>query len=287
MTTVTRLEATETRSTSTTRDITTNPPSNPLPIYTGYVIRRHLRTAIFWAVAFALYTALILLTFPSLRDSGALSMDAYPEAMIEAFNIQDMTEVSNYLESQVTSFAPLVIAFFAIMTFAGAIAGAEERGSLDITLGTPLPRRDIVLANWIAVAVLLLGILAVTALVTWLTAIAIDVDLGLRRSLEGFLNAFPITMAFGSLALALSAWLRSRGAVIGISFAVLFLMYLVNIIGLIADRYDDLRWASAFRYYGSAIMDGINWGHVGILMAVSGVLLAAAIALFDRRDVYT
>jgi ABC-2 type transport system permease protein len=287
MTTVTRLEATEAQSTSTTRHITTNPPSNPLPIYTGYVIRRHLRTAIFWAVAFALYTALILATFPSLRDSGALSMDAYPEAMIEAFNIQDMTEVSNYLESQVTSFAPLVIAFFAIMTFAGAIAGAEERGSLDITLGTPLPRRDIVLANWIAVAVLLLGILTVTALVTWLTAIAIDVDLGLQRSLEGFLNAFPITMAFGSLALALSARLRSRGAVIGISFAVLFLMYLVNIIGQIADGYDDLRWGSAFRYYGSAIMDGINWGHVAILMGASGALLAVAIWLFDRRDVYT
>lgn len=275
------------RAQATPRRVTTNPPSNPLPIYTGYVMRRHLRTATFWAVAFALYTALILATFPSLRDSGALSMDAYPEAMIEAFNIQDMTEVTNYLESQVTSFAPLVIAFFAIMTFAGAIAGAEERGALDIMLGAPLPRRDIVLANWIAVAVLLLGILAVTALVTWMTALLIDVDLGLRRSLEGFLNVFPITMAFGSLALALSARLRSRGAVIGISFAVVFLMYLINIVGQIADEADSLRWASAFRYYGSAIMDGINWGHVAVLMAVSVALLLAAIALFERRDVYT
>lgn len=273
--------------TTTARRVTTNPPSNPLPIYAGYAIRKHLRTAIFWAVAFSLYSAMLMATYPSLRDSGALSMDAYPEAMIEAFNIQDMSEVTNYLESQVTSIAPLVIAFFAIMTFAGAIAGAEERGSLDITLGTPLPRRDIVLANWIAVVVLLLGILTTTALVTWLVAVVIDVDLGLRRTLEGFLNVFPITMAFGSLALALSARLRSRGAVIGISFAVLFLMYLINIVGQIADELGDLRWVSAFRYYGSAIMDGINWGHVAILLGVSGLLLLAAIVLFERRDVYT
>ncbi len=270
-----------------TRRITTNPPENPLPIYTSHVLRSSLRTAIFWAIGFTLYTVLILATFPSLRDSGALSMDTYPEAILEAFNIQDMTVVTNYLESQVTSFAPLVLAFFPIMAFAGAIAGAEERGALDITLGPPLPRRQLVLAHWIAISALLFGILLVTALATWAASLLIDVDLSLARSLEGFLNIFPITIAFGSLALALSARLRSRGAVIGISFAVVFLMYLIDVVGKISTDLADLRWASAFRYYGSALMDGIDWGNVAILLAVSVILLGAAIALFERRDIYT
>ncbi len=270
-----------------TRRITTNPPENPLPIYTSHVLRSSLRTAIFWAIGFTLYTVLILATFPSLRDSGALSMDTYPEAILEAFNIQDMTVVTNYLESQVTSFAPLVLAFFPIMAFAGAIAGAEERGALDITLGPPLPRRHLVLAHWIAISALLFGILLVTALATWAASLLIDVDLSLARSLEGFLNIFPITIAFGSLALALSARLRSRGAVIGISFAVVFLMYLIDVVGKISTDLADLRWVSAFRYYGSALMDGIDWGNVAILLAVSVILLGAAIALFERRDIYT
>lgn len=270
-----------------TRRITTNPPENPLPIYTSHVLRSSLRTAIFWAIGFTLYTVLILATFPSLRDSGALSMDTYPEAILEAFNIQDMTVVTNYLESQVTSFAPLVLAFFPIMAFAGAIAGAEERGALDITLGPPLPRRQLVLAHWIAISALLFGILLVTALATWAASLLIDVDLSLARSLEGFLNIFPITIAFGSLALALSARLRSRGAVIGISFAVVFLMYLIDVVGKISTDLADLRWVSAFRYYGSALMDGIDWGNVAILLAVSVILLGAAIALFERRDIYT
>lgn len=270
-----------------TRRITTNPPENPLPIYTSHVLRSSLRTAIFWAIGFTLYTVLILATFPSLRDSGALSMDTYPEAILEAFNIQDMTVVTNYLESQVTSFAPLVLAFFPIMAFAGAIAGAEERGALDITLGPPLPRRQLVLAHWIAISALLFGILLVTALATWASSLLIDVDLSLARSLEGFLNIFPITIAFGSLALALSARLRSRGAVIGISFAVVFLMYLIDVVGKISTDLADLRWVSAFRYYGSALMDGIDWGNVAILLAVSVILLGAAIALFERRDIYT
>lgn len=272
---------------TTSRRITTNPPANPLPIYTGHVLRTNLRTAIFWAIAFGLYTALILATFPSFRDTGALSMENYPEAVLEAFNIQDMTQVTNYLESQITSYAPLVLAFFPIMVFAGAIAGAEERGALDITVGTPLPRRDLVLANWIAVAVLLVGILLTSTLVTWLTAVLIDVDLGLGTTLEAFMNIVPITIAFGSLALALSARLRSRGAVIGISFAVVFLMYLMDIVGKISADLSSLRWLSAFRFYGSSFMDGLQWGNVAILLAVSVVLLVAAIALFERRDIYT
>ena len=275
------------QATAGTRRISANPPSSALGIYTGHLVQKYSRTALFWALAFGLYTVLILATFPSFRDSGALSTENYPEAILEAFNIQDMNLVTNYLESQVTSYAPLVIAFFTIMTFAGAIAGAEERGALDITLGNPLPRRELVLANWIAVAVLLLGMLAVTGLVTWLTAVLIDVDLSFRRSMEAFLNIFPITMAFGSFALLLSARLRSRGAVIGISFAVVFLMYLIDIIGKISTDMSALRWLSAFRFYGSAMMDGLDWGNIAILLAIAVMLLLGALAIFERRDVYT
>ncbi len=230
---------------------------------------------------------LIVLVFPSFRDSGTLSMANYPEAIVEAFNIQDMTQIENFLETQVTSYAPLVVVFFAIMTFASAIAGSEEAGALDITLGNPLPRWQLVLANWITVGVLLLLILLVTSLLTWLAAVMVDVDLGLGITLKAFLNIFPIVFAFGSLALALSARLRSRGAVIGISFGVVFLMYLNDIVGKIETDLDDLRYVSAFRYYGSVIMDGLSWGNISILLSAAVLLLLAAIAIFDRRDIYT
>src|SRR5687768_14724739 len=89
------------------RHITANPPSSTLSIYTGHLLRKHSRSALFWTIALSIYTSLIVLSFPSFRDTGALSTENYPEALLEAFNIQDMTEIGNYLESQVTSYAPL------------------------------------------------------------------------------------------------------------------------------------------------------------------------------------
>jgi ABC-type transport system involved in multi-copper enzyme maturation permease subunit len=34
-------------------------------------------------------------------------------------------------------------------------------------------------------------------------------------------------------------------------------------------------------------MDGVDWGNIAILLVVSVALLLAAIALFERRDIYT
>lgn len=60
-------------------------------------------------------------------------MRAYPEGLREAFNIEEMGTPEGFLDSQVFSLAPL--AFFPILACAGAIAGAEERQTLDILLG--------------------------------------------------------------------------------------------------------------------------------------------------------
>ncbi len=74
---------------------------------------------------------------------------------------------------------------------------------------------------------------------------------------------------------------------IGISFAVVFLMYLVDILGKIMPEIADLRWLSMFRFYGSALMDGLDWGNIAVLLGASLLLLAAALGIFERRDVYT
>ena len=261
---------------------------NTLAIYTGHQIRQQLRTGIVWAIAFGIYVGLIVLIFPSFRDSGVFeAFDAYPEALRKAFGIEQMTTINAFLSTEVYSYAPLVLAFLPIMAFSAAIAGAEERRALDILLGNPIPRRNVVLATWVAVALVLLGVLIVAGAVSWVASAAVGAGLDVRGAFRGALDVFPISLAFGSLALLLSALLRSRGAVIGIVFAVMFLMYLIDIIGKIAPAYDAIRWVSAFRFYGQPITEGTNWTNVAVLLVATVILLIGAVAAFDRRDIYT
>ncbi len=87
----------------------------------------------------------------------------------------------NYMNSQVFVLAPLALAFFPILALAGAIAGAEERGTIDVLLGNPIPRWQLVVGSFVAMALSLLAICAVVGFLTWGTAVLMDVDLSLGR----------------------------------------------------------------------------------------------------------
>jgi ABC-type transport system involved in multi-copper enzyme maturation permease subunit len=260
---------------------------NTLVIYTRHLLGRFGRTGIWWVIGLAIYNGLLVMTYPSFRESGLLAIENFPKGLVEAFGIEDLTKIEPYLDARLFGTLPLVLAFFPIMTFANAIAGAEERGALDILLGNPIPRRNVVLSNWIAMAVVLIGVLLISAALTWASGVIVDVGLDPGDTFRGMLNLFSITMFFGSFALALSARLRQRGLVIGISFALLFLMYLLDIIGRISPTWENVHWASAFRFYRSAMTAPVLWLETGILLGANLALVGLAVVLFNRRDIYT
>ena len=277
---------TDTAMTATT-DAGARPTPAQLPIFVRHLISRHGRGVLFWTLGVTIYTALMVLTFPAFEGSGSLDVSQYPEAMREAFNLQSIDTIEPFLSSQVYNFLPLVLMFVPITILAGAIAGAEERGTLDILFGNPLPRPTYMLAYWLAVALLMLGMLLVLGLGSWVAALLIDVDLAFGESMLAALNLFPITMAAGSLALLLSAQFRQKAIAVGVPAALMFLMYLIDIVGKISETYAPLRNASAFKAYGDVLQEGMPWIGAAILLAVAVALLAAAIPIFQRRDIYT
>lgn len=260
---------------------------NALLVELPHLVRKHYRGVLFWTLGVTVYTALMILSFPAFEKSGVLDVSQYPESMREAFNLQSMSTIEPYLSSQVFNFLPLVLMFIPITIFAGAIAGAEERGSLDLLFGNPLPRPVYVVAYWLATAILMLAMLLVLGVVSWLVAVAIDVDLGFGASMAAALNVFPITMAAGGLALALSAAARQKAVAVGVPAALMFLMYLTDIIGKIATDYAAVRNLSFFKAYGDPLQEGMPWLGAGVLLAIALTLAALAIPLFNRRDIYT
>ncbi len=214
-------------------------------------------------------------------------MQAYPKGLMEAFGITDLADPANYMNSQVFGFAPLALAFFPIMVLAGAIAGAEERGTIDILLGNPLPRWQLVIGNFIATALSLLAICAIVGLLTWGTAVLIDVELSLQQVTDAVLNMWPISLLAGAVALLCSALFHRRGLAIAIPAFLLFGMYLLDTIGRASEDLEDLRPISVFYYYGSAIEKGIDWTNFGGITLVALALALLAVLVFSRRDIYT
>lgn len=111
-----------------------------------HALRLQVRSVIIWGVALGALSALTVASFPPFSEGNQLNemIQNYPPEMRELFGIgegTDLSTIEGFLASQVFSFlVPISLAFFPILASSGAIAGAEERGTIDILLGNPIPR---------------------------------------------------------------------------------------------------------------------------------------------------
>jgi ABC-2 type transport system permease protein len=227
--------------------------------------------------------------YPSIGSRLGDVMANYPPEMLAFFGeVRSLGSVEGFLALEVFNvIAPIALAFYAIILGARALAGAEERGTLDLFLGNPLPRWQLVATGYATIAVALLGSAALLGLCTWLAATLAGVSLPFGSLLAATLNLLPIGLFFGGLALLTSAFVHRAALAIAIPGAALIVMYFINGLGSVSTSIEPLRPLSIFKHYGSAIENGIAWpGFVVIALIASAFAARAAIA-FARRDIYT
>jgi len=265
-------------------------PLATLPALVLQTTRLQVRGVFIWGAALGLYSAALVASYTTFSGSAEQMnqlLEAYPKGMLEAFGITDLGDVENYMNSQVFLLAPLALAFFPILAAAGTIAGAEERGTIDVLLGNPIPRWQLVVGGFASISLSLLAILALMGALTWITAVLMDVDLAPGSTAAAVLNMWPLCLLFGAAAMLCSAALHRRALAIAVPAFLLFAMYLLNTLGRVSEDLEDLQPTSAFYYHGSAIEDGIDWTNFWGLTLVALALVLLAVFAFRRRDIYT
>ena len=246
----------------------------------------HRRAWLTWGGPLGAMSALMAAIWPSVEDSLDEALEGYPEGLKHAFNIREITTVEAYIDAEMMSLiVPLAVAFLAIRIVTRAIAVAEEQRYLDVVLAAPVARATLVAGAFVVAAVVVALVLTTLTLVTWTVALLTGVDASLAVLGRGAANVWPLSMLFAGLAALAGGRLHRSARVTAIATGALVGMYVVDLVGKLAEPVEPLRYVSAFRYYGSAIQDGIDpLAFAGV--ALAGVILAAAGAiLFQRRDV--
>jgi ABC-2 type transport system permease protein len=256
-----------------------------LATYLRFEFRSNLRATIYWTIGLSIYVGAVVSLYPSVRS--ALNISAIPPNLRAAFNITDFTYLAGFLSSELFGvILPLVLPFYGIVVLSNVVAGNEERGRLDVLLGNPIPRWQLVAGTWIVVAVYLLAMVMVFGSVIWAVASALVLALSANEAYRATFALWPPALAFSTLALVVSTLARQRAIAIGVPGAVVLLSYLILVIGRLADPLSFVRYISAYHYYGFAILEGVWWGGVAVLLAATAALLALAIITFNRRDIY-
>ncbi len=172
---------------------------------------------------------------------------------------------------------PLMIIIFCIWAIgraASAVAGEIDRGTMELLLAQPIPRRSVILAHLgvdaVVIPLLCLSLWAGTLLGVRLVG-PFEVTAADLQALKKFPFEVKIDMellkvdpwAFGSamwnvgallfavsgLTMALSAGGRFRNRVIGVAVLIFLLQFLVNVIGQLWDTIAWMRPFTVFFYY--------------------------------------
>lgn len=258
----------------------------------GKTIREQRRALMWWGIGLFASGATYAPFYPSIKDNAEVLekyMDSMPDFLREAFMgaSGDFTSPAGYLNTELFNlFAPLLLLLFAIGAGARAIAGEEERQTLDILLSTPIARRRVVVDKF--VAMLLAG--ALLSVLLWLSIPILGPPFDLNPSLVDLAAAsfmcYLLAMAFGSIALAIGCATGRRALAVGVTAGIAAGSWLLDLLVPAIDAIAWLQQLSPFHYYlqPEPMMNGIGWGGSAVLAGIAAVAFGAALVLFERRD---
>ena len=254
-------------------------------------LRDQRRSLLWWGIGVVLLAVVTVAFYPSIANAPGFDsiLDEMPEAFARAFlgEVTDLTSPEGYLNSQLfVFFVPLLFLAFAAARGSSAIAGEEESGTLDLLLSYPVERWRVAVDKFAAIIVTTLVLASVFWLALAVGVVAIGMEVSLLRLAEITLSAALLGLVFGALAMALGCGTGKRGLSIGVTSAAGAAAYFLNALAPLVDALEPARKLSPFYYYSSTdpLTNGMDPGHVAVLIGLTVALVAVALVLFRRRD---
>jgi ABC-2 type transport system permease protein len=255
-------------------------------------VRERGRSLLWWTLGIVGLVGVTVAFYPSIRGDAGLSNfgEDLPESLRALFvgGELDLASPVGYLNSQIyAALAPLLFLVFSIGAGAGAVAGEEERGALDLLLAEPVRRRDYVVQRFLALAALVAGLAVVLLATVALGSALVDLDIGFDKLLAASVSVALLAVLFGAVALAVGAIRPGRAAAIAAAAGLAVAAWLLDGLGQAVDALDPVRPLSPFyQALGrNPLRDGVPWTGWAVLLVGTLLLVVVAAVGLERRDV--
>ena len=249
------------------------------------LLRDHRRSPFTWGIPLGLMSALELAIYPSVHKSLGKTLETYPDAIKQAFQIESINTPAQFVNGEMFSLVvPLAVGFFVVRAASRPIAGYEERRWLDVVLATPVRRRALTGGAFAGSALVALAILTVMSVMIWIAGQVFGAEIGAGDLGAALIGTWAFALFFAGVALVACGRTGNWTVVTGVAVGLIVTMYVIDVAARIADALEPAGHLTAFHYYGSPLINGLDGGHA--LLAGAGVLLAVVgAALFERRDI--
>ena len=255
-------------------------------------LRDQRRSLWAWALALVALVGMYAGFFPSFHGSTSYTdlINQMPKALRDLFTAGaggDLSSGPGYVYMETLSFmAPTLMLVYAIGAGTQAVAGEEERRTLDLLLSTPLTRTRLLLEKALAIGVGISVLAAAIGVALIGFGAATGMGLSTLNVVASMVHLALLAMVFAALALLIGAATGRVAIARGIAGATAVISYLVNGFAPSVSWLGPLRKLSPFyQYLGhDPIRHGFSVVAVVVAVATVAVLLTVATRLLVRRD---
>lgn len=253
-------------------------------------MRLRRRSTIGYAVGMAVYTFLVVVLYPAMKnDTGLDQLTQSNPTFAALFGATgSLTSPSGWVNVNIyANFLPLIILVLTMGYGASSIAGQDEDGTLGSLAALPLSRPRILTQKLIALVVQAIPVAVLTAVFVVVgRGFQLQVDLGPLTGAT--VGALLMGLDFGIFAMLLGAWTGSRGLALGVASGLAAASYLISSLAPVSSWIRPLRFGSLFYYSvgNGQLAGGLSLASAAVLVAVGAVLTVATYRAFARLDVH-
>lgn len=257
--------------------------------------------ALAWVAVILVYVLTLFYFYESLGQAEFLEtyltvMEEMPEGMKQALGLTelgflltgDLYRMEIYLNMEYFSWLPLLLSIYAIFFGSGLVARDAEKGALEFLLSQPVRRFQVVITKFLVFLAVLAAVMAASVVGMLVGAALMGQSLNLPNLLVAHLQAFVLVVAVAAYASVFSVLFLNNGRALMLSGLITAALYILNFVGPALGSLQWLQKGSLFYYFQgmSLLLEGqVNMAGLVLHAAVALAALAAAVVLFERRDI--
>jgi len=251
-------------------------------------------STIIYSLAGLVFLWLYVALFPTVQESAtnvSQLVKNLPPGLNKAFGLdaKSFTTFEGFIAGKHYSLVwPILLIGLVASLGSAFLAGEIEKGTIGILLSQPLSRAKIFLGKFMAGIFCIIIFVIISVLSVFPLAKVYGIAYQSENQLTLALVGFVFGLAILGLSMFFSAIFSEKGKATFTVVGILIVMYFVNIIALLKDNLDKLKYFSFFYYFNYSdilihnIIDNWSWWVFGGAFLVGSLL---ALIWFNQRDV--
>lgn len=241
-----------------------------------------------WSLGALIMNLVVVWIFPDFKDPRLTeAFKSLPQSLQAFAGSLDINTIEKYLDSQVFfNNGSVIFWILGISIGVNLFATEEDRGTLETTLATKIPRGRLYFEKALAMAAIFLVVNLVGLAGIWIATVVIHENVSILRLLQAGAVLWLFTILLGAFSFGVGAVTGRKNLAIGIpvvTLVAMFLLYSFSQSVKWLKGWDKATW-NYFYAHGQTVMKGIDYSDMAVLAISAAVFLIAGWLVFRKRD---